>query len=146
MKPLLCRTNRSIGRPMQLFVAIVGQTVPWCTESWSITEDEKRILNSAQNCMLRKVEGCRRAPDQLWVEWVRSFTHLALHKAQGARIRIWLDSHLKSKGAWAGHVQRMGSDCLAQRVGTWHASVWWSEEMHFPPHLRKHRAHRTHWF
>ena len=130
---------------MKLFDATVTQTVLGCTESWVMTGAEKRMLKSTKNCMLRRILGTKRAPGQTWVDWMKSSTQSAREKAHAAHIRFWVDSHLKSKWAWAGHIQRMACDRLARRATVWRDSAWWHEETLLPPHLRMHRSHRRYW-
>ncbi len=63
-----------------------------------------------------------------------------------AKIRFWLDAHLRSKWCWAGHVLRMNGDRLAHRSMVWTDSAWQAQEDEVPASLRIRRPRRTRWF
>ena len=146
MKPLLCRNDGLLDKRLRMFDSTVGQSVLWCSESWIVTKEEKRLLTTAQNCMLRKIAGPRRAPDEDWVTWVQRSTRIARERALKCKVRLWADAHLKAKWTWAGHVQRMQSDRLAVRATVWRDSEWWRTELLLPRSLRITRPCRTRWF
>ena len=125
----------------------VTQTVLWCNESWLLTKSEKRLLQSTQLNMLRRIAGPRRRPEEDWVEWVKRSTRAARKAAKQSGIRFWLEAHLRSKWCWAGHVMRMNENRLARRAAVWRDSVWQAAEVNdLPPRLRIRRPCRTRWF
>ena len=67
--------------------------------------------------------------DEPWVDWIKRSTRTARKHAEKVGIRLWLDSYLKAKWCWAGHVLRMHPDRLARRAVIWRDSEWWKEEM-----------------
>ena len=131
---------------LKVFDGSVTQTVLWCCESWLLTKNEKRLLESAQNNMLRRIAGPRRRPEEQWIDWIKRSTRAARKSAKTAGIRFWLEAHLKAKWTWAGHVLRMDPLRLACRSTQWRDSVWWTAEQALPSSLRMHRPHRTRWF
>ena len=60
---------------------------------------------------------------------------------------MWLDTHLRCKWTWAGHVHIMPSERLAKRGLEWRDSLWWASELSdMPPKLRLHRDGRQRLF
>ena len=110
------------------------------------TQAEKRLLQTTQNAMLRRIAGPRRRPDEDWVEWVQRSTRKALEIAKDCGIRLWHQAHLQSKWCWAGHVFRMNEERLARRAAEWRDSRWQAAELDLPASLRIRRPYKTHWF
>ena len=136
-----------LAKKLRIFDASVTQTALWCNESWLLTVKEKRLLQSTQNCMLRKIAGPRRRPLEDWLDWVKRSTRAARKAAASVGIRMWLDAHLKAKWGWAGHVLRMDPERLASRAVQWRDSEWWAAELEeVSASLRLRRPHRTRWF
>ena len=144
--PMLGKRDGGLAKKLRVFDSSVTQTALWCNESWLLTVNEKRLLESAQNCMLGKIAGPRRRPQEEWLDWVTRSTRAARKAAESAGIRMWLQAHLKAKWGWAGHVLRMDPDRLASRALQWRDSEWWAIEMEVSATLRLHRPHRTRWF
>jgi hypothetical protein len=145
--PLLGKRDGNLLKKLRVFDASVTQTALWCCESWLLTVKEKRLLESTQNRMLRRIAGPGRRPEEPWVDWIKRSTRAAREHAANAGIRLWVDSHLKAKWCWAGHVLRMQPARLACRAATWRDGEWWRTEMReTPASLRYHRPHRTRWF
>lgn len=144
--PVLGKRDGNIVKRLRLFDSSVTQTALWCSESWLLTLNEKRLLTSTQNQMLRRIAGPRRRPDEEWVEWVKRATRAARAAAKQAGIRFWLETHLRNKWGWAGHVTRMAADRLACRALRWRDSEWWQREQEFPVRLQTRRPHKTRWF
>jgi len=143
---ILKNRDTSLAKRLRLFDAVVGQSALWCSESWSVTKEERLHIQSVQNEMLRRIAGPKRRPDEDWVEWVIQSTRAARQRAKDAGVRMWVESHLRAKFLWAGHVMRMDDRRLVKRVCTWRDSEWWATEMALPQRLQVHRPHRTHWF
>ena len=141
--PVLGKRDGNITKRLHLFDSSVTQTALWCSESWLPTLKEKRLLMSAQNHMLRRIAGPKRRPDEEWVVWVKRATRAARAAAKKAGIRFWLETHLKNKWGWAGHVTRMDRDRLACRALRWRDSEWWQTEVELPVRLRTQRPHKT---
>ena len=59
---------------------------------------------------------------------------------------MWLQTHLKNKWGWAGHVARMDEERLAGRALRWRDSEWWQHELELPVRFQTRRPHRTRWF
>ena len=135
-----------MDKQLRLFDSSVTQTALWCCESWLLTQNEKRLLQTAQHAMLRRIAGPRRKPGEEWVEWIKRSTRQAVRAAKDAGIRFWRDAHLKAKWTWAGHVFRMADDRLARRAVTWRDSQWQATEYALPASLRLRRPCRTRWF
>ena len=145
--PVLGKRDGNLTKRLRLFDTCVTQTALWCSESWLLTQNEKRRLQSTQHCMLRKIAGPRRRPEETWVDWIQRSTRIARSLAQHAGVRMWLETHLQSKWRWAGHIIRMQDDRLAKRAVEWRDSVWWHAEVtNFTGHLRLRRPHKSHWF
>ena len=144
--PVLGKRDGNILKRLRVFDSSVTQTALWCNESWLLTIKEKRLLTSAQNHMLRRIAGPRRRPDDEWVEWIRRATRAARAVAKQAGIRFWLETHLKNKWGWAGHVTRMTEDRLAGRALRWRDSEWWQHELELPVRFQTRRPHKTRWF
>ena len=144
--PLLGKRDGNLTRKLRVFDTSVTQTALWCNESWLLTVKEKRLLTSTFNCMLRKIAGPRRRPEEEWVDWIKRSTRSARKLAETAGIRFWQQSHLKAKWCWAGHVLRMEPSRLACRATQWRDSAWWKNEEGFPIGVRMHRPYRTRWF
>ena len=144
--PILGKRDGNLLKRLRLFDSCITQTALWCNESWLLTKVEKRLLRSTQNNMLRRIAGPRRKPEEQWVDWVKRSTREARHAAKKAGIRFWVESHLRSKWCWAGHVLRMSGDRLAHRSAIWRDSAWQTTEKDMPAKLRVRRPHRTRWF
>ena len=81
------------------------------------------------------------------MHWIQRSTRAARREAKDAKIRFWLEAHLRSKWCWAGHVMRMSSERLARRALVWRDSEWQAQEIaDFPVSLRIRRPWRTRWF
>ena len=111
-----------------------------------ITQREKRLLDTTHKAMLRRIAGSRRAPDDDWIDWMKRSTRKTIASARDPGIRFWHEAHLKSKWCWAGHVQRMTRDKLANRASIWRNAEWQSTESSLPSQLLLRRPYRTHWF
>ena len=109
---------------MKLFDSTVGSGVLWCTESWRLTQDEKRRLRVAQNTMMRKMVGVRRLDSETWVEWVRRATNIARRWAKVSNVRMWVREHGRKKWEWAGHAMRRGEETWLNKVTVWRDSLW----------------------
>ena len=73
LKPLLCNRSGSLGKRLGLFEARVSKTALWCCEFWLLTFDEKRLLRTTQNVMLRMIVCPVRHPED-WVHWIQRVT------------------------------------------------------------------------
>ena len=132
--PLLGKRSSNLCKRLRIFDMSVSQTVLWCSESWLLTQNEKRILASTQNHMLRRIAGIARSPDEPWVHWLKRSTRQARMRAEEAGIRLWLPAHL------------MDPARLAHRATKWRDSEWQAEEQTFPTNLRIRRPRRNRWF
>ena len=144
--PLRGKRDGNLGKRLRLFDACVSQTALWCSESWLLTETEKRLLQTTENAMLRRIAGPRRRPDEPWVDWIKRSTRKAVSAAKEHGVRLWKESHLKNKWNWAGHVLRMDTIRIARRAVEWRDSQWQAVEYLMPDQLRIRRPGRTRWF
>ena len=145
--PVLGKKEGNIAKRLRLFDMTVTQTVLWCNESWLLTANEKRLLKSTQNEMLRRIAGPRRITGEDWVSWIKRSTRAARIEADGAKIRWWLQTHLACKWGWAGHVVRRPDSRLAKQATEWRDSAWWARELETSTQaLRLHRPRRERWF
>ena len=144
--PVLRLRDGNLGKRLQLVDACVSQTALWCSESWLLTEKQKRLLQSTENAMLRRIVGANRRPDESWVDWLKRSTRKAVSAAREHGVRIWKVSYLKSKWTWAGHVSRMDSARIARRAVTWRDSQWQATEYLMPNAVRIRRPGRRRWF
>jgi hypothetical protein len=144
--PLLGKRDGNLEKRLRLFDTTVSQSLLWCCESWCITQKEKNLLSTTQNRMLRRIAGPNRRPHEMWVDWIKRSTRVAKALAKDAKVRFWVDAHLRAKYNWAGHVARMEEGRLAKRGSEWRDSVWWLAEQALPASLRYHRHGRTRWF
>ena len=119
LKPLLCNRSGSLDKRLRLFETCVSKTALWCCESWLLTLDEKRLLRTTQNIMLRRIVCPVRHPDEDWVHWIQRVTPLACSVAKKAGVKFWDAELLRRKWRWAGHVVRMPADRWARKVTEW---------------------------
>ena len=49
LRPLLMKRDGDLHKRLRLFDMSVTQTLLWCSESWLLTQEEKRHLKSTQN-------------------------------------------------------------------------------------------------
>ena len=131
---------------MRLFDMVVTQSALWCCESWLLTQEEKRYVQSTQNQMLRRFAGGGRRPDEDYVQWIVRATRLARERASAQGVRFWVETHLRYKWQWAGHIMRQEACRLTHKNTRWRDSIWWAEEMEMPRRIRITRPHRDHWF
>ena len=144
--PLLGKKGGNLNKRLRLFDSCDTQTALWCSESWLLIWKEKQLLQTTQRAMLRRIAGPRRRPEEDWVDWIKRSTRKALVAAKVAGIRMWEESHLKSKWCWAGHVLRMDPSRLARRAAEWRDSQWQATEYQLPASLRIRRPTRKRWF
>ena len=130
-----------------LLLKCTSSCVPWCSESWLLTQEEKRRLKVTQNNMLRRIAGPRRLPEEDYVGWIKRSTRTAVAAAREAGVRLWVEEHYKAKWTWAGHVARMDAERFAKRATEWRDSDWWTLEREtYQQSLRTTRPQRTRWF
>ena len=125
--PLLGHRGSSLGQRIRLFNAVVGRSLLWGCESWTLSAAEKQKLRAVERSMLRKFAGPRRAPDEDWVHWVRRATKSATEKAACAGVKSWVQQHLEAKWRWAGHLARMEdyrSESWAFKATFWRDLMW----------------------
>ena len=96
--------------------------------------------------MLRRIVGIPRAPEEPWIDWIRRATRKACREAHSIGIRFWLQTHIRNKFLWAGHVARMNDMRLAKRATEWRDNEWWRMEVEIFAHLRIKRPKKTRWF
>ena len=113
---------------MQLFDATVSKTVLWCSETWNLTVRQKRKLRSTQRCMLRRMVGPARRPDEEYLSWVRRATRVAEDKARNAGVSCWVESYLKAKWRWGGKIICMPANRWAKRMTQWRDHTWWEQQ------------------
>ena len=94
--PVLGKRDGNLAKRLRLFNACVTQTALGCNESWLLTQNKLRMLQSTQTNMLRETAGPRRRPEETWVEWTQRSTRTARSLAQQAGVRMWLETHLQS--------------------------------------------------
>lgn len=126
---------------LRLFDSTVGSCLMWCTQSWSLREEEISCLRTAQRSMLRRIVGARRGPDEEYVDWIRRTTHAAVSK-----VRDCVEAHTLYKWSWAGHVSRRPMSAWAWRATTWRDVEWQSVAMETASRpLRPSRRRWTKW-
>ena len=140
--PLLGHRGASLKKRFQLFEASVSKSVLWCCESWNPTLAEKRSLKAAQNHMLRRIGGPRRAPEEDWVDWIKRSTRKARDLSLQAGVKDWVFEHLLNKWDWAGRVRRMDESRWAKRTTSWRDSAWCERFAR----CRPSRPGRNRWF
>jgi hypothetical protein len=124
LKPLLLNHRSCLMRRLRLFDSTVGSCVLWCAQSWSPRVEELRLLKTARRAMLRRVVGCRRAPEEEYLSWIVRVTRKAEAMAKKYHVRDWSQAHAEMKWAWAGHVARRPATTWVWRVTTWRDSLW----------------------
>ena len=144
--PLLGKKDGALDKRLKLFDMTVTQTALWGSDSWNLTMAEKRLLKTTFHAMLRRIVGIGRAPEEPWVDWIKRATRKACLEAKKVRICFWLQTHIRNKFLWAGHVVRMAGTRLARRATEWRDNDWWKLESATYGHLRQKRPHRTRWF
>ena len=145
--PLLRKKHTSCKKRLRLFNAVVGRSILWACESWTLTAKQKQTLKSAQRNMLRRFLAPARKPEEGWVEWVQRATHAVEHFARGANVKSWVEDFLVSKWKWAGHVARMRSDSLPLKATVSKDADWRSYQTPNTPGFssRIRRARRGRW-
>ena len=145
MRKLLCRHSCSLKRRLKLFDATVSKTVLWCTESWNLSKDQLRELQSTQNEMLCRIIGQKRRPDEDWVLWVKHTTRHARILVESYNISLWSAAHLEKKWCWAGKVARMSETCWPSRVFAWRDISWQRSVSQLGRPLRPNRGRPFRW-
>jgi hypothetical protein len=144
---LLRRRNTDLKKRLRLFESNVSRSLLWCCESWTLSLREKQRLQSTERAMLRRFAATRRAPDQEYLDWIRTATHSAERSRDEAGIRSWCAGASLQKWSWGGHVARMSMHRWARRMTGWRDSEWWSDQDHrssIRP-IRARRGHFTRW-
>ena len=115
---------------LRLFNAVVGRSLLWGAESWTLTVAEKKALQAVQRSMLRRFAAPRKRAEEEWLAWIRRATHIALANAETARVHCWVKEHLRMKWRWAGHLARMRKyrpDSWALKATVWRGTAWQKE-------------------
>ena len=124
---LLRHRSASLRQRLRLFNAVVGRSLLWGAESWTLTVTEKKRIRSMQRSMLRRFAGPRRQTDEDFLTWIRRSTRAAVEAAAAAGVRCWVKEHLRAKWSWAGHLGRMGQyrpTSWAFRSTFWRDAAW----------------------
>ena len=124
LKPLLLHSGASIHQRLKLFDATVASSVLWCSQSWALREEEKRILSKTRRSMLRRIVKAKRFADESYVDWIIRATRRAENFATASRVREWVETHRKTKWMWAGHVARSSADSWLWRTTSWRDAYW----------------------
>ena len=124
MKPLLMNRGCSLKRRLKQFDSTVSSCVLWCCESWTLSAEDRRRLETTRRAMLRRIVNASRALDEDYVCWIRRATRKAKAIADSARVREWVRAHSTSKWGWAGHVARRPVHSWVWRATTWRDSDW----------------------
>lgn len=139
IRATLQRRHIDLKRRFLLFESVVGNSMLWCCESWTLTAAEKQKITSTHRAMLRRFASSRKSPTEDAIEWIQRATHQAEQRLATVGLEPWLDKYLRKKWYWAGHVSRMSPDRWAQRVTTWRNHDWWTVEktmLHRPVHAQ----------
>ena len=139
IRRILQRRHIDLKRRLLLFDSVVGSSMLWCCESWTLTTAEKRVISTTQRAMMRRFVASRKSPTENAIEWLIRVTHQAEQRAKSVGLELWLDKYLRKEWSWAGHVARMSSDRWAQRVTKWRDQDWWLVERpfsHRPVHAK----------
>ena len=110
---------------LRAFYTTVGASVLWCAGCWVPSCRIQQALSGQESRWLRRMTAPRRAPDQDWVEWLRTGKRYA-HKLR-------IDEHLPALWhraaaavhGWAGHVARKPDGHPARDTILWRSAVWW---------------------
>ena len=125
--PMLRHQGSSLKQRIRLFNAVVGRSLLWGCESWTLSVAEKKKMQAVERNMLRKFAAPRRATGEDWITWVRRATRIATERAGRAGVKSWVQQHLCAKWQWAGHIARMGSyrpESWAFKTTFWRAMDW----------------------
>eukprot|EP00959_Pyramimonas_sp_CCMP1952_P109078 2281296-Pyramimonas_sp.AAC.1 len=87
MQRMLLNRGVSILRRFRLFDVSVGGSVLYCSISWAPRAAESRVLQSAQNKMLRCMCAFQRRPDEQWHEWISRTAKTTRTKAHYVGVR-----------------------------------------------------------
>ena len=87
----------SVKKRLRLFDSTVSGTVLWASESWSPRVEELRRFQSTQRAMLRRIVGCSRRPEELWIDWIQRTTRKARAAAKQTGVQEWPRAHLQRK-------------------------------------------------
>ena len=108
--PLLRRKDTSYQKRLRLFKAVVGRSLLWACESWTLTTKQKATLKSVQRSMLRRFVGPARIQGESWVEWVKRATHAAESIAKRSNVQSWVEDYL------AAQMEVVGAPCPDARI------------------------------
>ena len=100
--PLLRRKDTACHKRLRLFQAVVGRSLLWACESWTLTTKQRMTFRSAQRSMLRRFVAPARKQDEDWIEWVKRATHAAERTAKRSNVTSWVKDYLASKWKWGG--------------------------------------------
>jgi len=124
---LLRHRAASLRQRLRLFNAVVGRSLLWGAESWTLTVAEKKKIRVAQRSMLMRFVGPQLRTDEDFVSWIRRSTHAAMKAATSAGVHCWVVDHLKAKWCWPGHLTRMREymqERLSFKSAFWRGSRW----------------------
>jgi len=145
IKAILLRRRCSIKRRLRLFEGTVTKTALWCCETWNLSRQQLRYLDTTRNAMLRLIVVTGRLPDEDWVSWVQRSTRHARAIATEAGLTSWPIAHLQQKWVWAGKVARMSADSLPYRVTFWRDVEWQRGATHSDRPKRPQRGKPFRW-
>ena len=95
--PILKRKDTSVHKRLKLFNAVVGRSVLWGCESWTLSRREMRRLRSVQREMMRRFGAGRRRPDEDYIQWIRRATREAETTANQAGVAGRVQQYLRPK-------------------------------------------------
>ena len=127
---LLRHRSASLRQRLRLFNAVVGRSLLWGAESWTLTVAEKKKIRGMQRSMLRRFAGPRHEADEDFVSWIRRSTRAAMEAARSSGVNRWVINHLKAKLCWAGHLACMREyrqESWAFKATFWRDSRWRGE-------------------
>ena len=95
--PMLKRHHISVRKRLRLLHSIVGASLLWCAETWTLTASQMRSLRALQRKMMRRFAAPSRRQDETWVEWIRRATRHVDALRRRASTPCWLEQHLSAK-------------------------------------------------
>ena len=124
LKKVLLHKDAPLLRRLRAFDTTIGSSLLWCCESWYLRTDERRLLQTARNSMLRRIVGVKRHPDDDWIAWVQRATRRARQFAESAGVRCWLEHYEAAKRKFATKLAHGDMMCWAWHVAVWRDQVW----------------------
>ena len=118
-KLVLCNRRLLLRKRLRLFDAVVTPTILYGCAAWTLKQHDYQKLQTTRRRMLRWMLGCRRYPDEDWLEHRIRATHLCETLASKQGLKDWGQSQRAVKWKFAGRVARCSDGRWSRRLLEW---------------------------